>query len=54
LNTENTSMTKSSEKSINIKDLPPPKGYDVTGGASKRKEPKPTVKGKQEIEKLPG
>jgi hypothetical protein len=26
----------------------------VTGGASKRKEPKPTVKGKQEIEKLPG
>ena len=46
-------MTKSSEKSINIKDLPPPKGYDVTGGAGKRKDPKPPGKGKQENEKLP-
>jgi hypothetical protein len=48
-------MTKSSEKPINIKDLPPPKGYDITGGTGKRKELKPKGKEKQtDIEKLPG
>jgi hypothetical protein len=46
-------MTKASEKPINIKDLPPPKGYDITDGAGKRKDDKPIVKDKQENEKLP-
>ena len=46
-------MTKASEKSINIKDLPLPKGYDITDGPGKRKDDKPIVKDKQENEKFP-
>ena len=47
-------MTKATRKTVNIKDLPPPKGYSIVGGAGKKKEIKDRIKESQPgIERLP-
>lgn len=48
-------MTKAVKKTVNIKDLPPPKGYSIIGGAGKKKELKDGIKEAQpKIARLPG
>jgi hypothetical protein len=37
-------MTKAVRKTVNIKDLPVPKGYSIVGGSGKKKETKEKIK----------
>ena len=40
-------MPKAPRKSVSIKDLPPPKGFIIIGGAGKRKDDREDSKGTQ-------
>ena len=47
-------MTKDVRKTVNIKDLPVPKGFSITGGAVKKKDIKDKLKAlRPAVERLP-
>jgi hypothetical protein len=47
-------MTKDVRKTVNIKDLPVPKGFTITGGADKKKDIKDKLKAmRPAVERLP-
>jgi hypothetical protein len=47
-------MTNDVRKTVNIKDLPAPKGFTITGGADKKKDIKDKLKAlRSAVERLP-